>query len=95
MFDIPFYTAEEYLYNNQVYKGKYPIAIVENECEVPIFKPKTTLLEELGETDLGISGMVILSNEDSNIANPLYIYTETDDKIKEEDLEKSFFLSEL
>jgi hypothetical protein len=52
MFDTPFYIAEEYLYNNRIYKGRYPISIVEEVKPVSIPLTKEQLLQELAETDL-------------------------------------------
>jgi hypothetical protein len=53
MFDVPFYIAEEYLYNNRVYKGKYPISIVETSCETDdIFKSDASIIEELDEDEI-------------------------------------------
>jgi len=52
MFDTPFYIAEEYLYNNKIYKGRYPISIVEEVKPLNIFLTKEELLKELDETDL-------------------------------------------
>jgi hypothetical protein len=95
MLDVPFYIAEEYLYNNRIYKGKYPISIIESVCETPVFTPKKTLLEELGESDLAISGNSVLAYEETNIAQPLYVLTETDNKTTEKELEKSLLLSDI
>ena len=52
MFDTPFYIAEEYLYNNKIYKGRYPISIVEEIKPVKVFLTKEQLLQELDETSL-------------------------------------------
>lgn len=52
MFDTPFYIAEEYLYNNKIYKGRYPISIVEEIKPVKVFLTKEQLLQELDENNL-------------------------------------------
>jgi DNA replication protein DnaD len=52
MFDTPFYIAEEYLYNNKIYKGKYPISIVEEPKHEIVTMSKEQILQELAETEL-------------------------------------------
>jgi hypothetical protein len=52
MFNVPFTIAEEYLYNGRIYRGKFPISIVENECPVETFIPDSTILEELDEDEI-------------------------------------------
>jgi hypothetical protein len=53
MFNIPFTIAEEYLYNGRIYRGKFPISIVENECPIETeFKPDSTILEDLDEDEI-------------------------------------------
>jgi hypothetical protein len=73
MFDIPFYIAEEYFYKNRIYKGKYPISIVDSPCQTPVFVPRTELIEELDEDDI-----IKLKMEESTDKNPKYILTQTD-----------------
>jgi hypothetical protein len=74
MFDIPFYIAEEYFYKNRIYKGKYPISIVDSPCQTPVFVPRTELIEELDEDDI-----IKLEMEESTDKNPKYILTQTDE----------------
>jgi hypothetical protein len=52
MFNVPFTIAEEYLYNGRIYRGKFPISIVENECPVETFIPDSTILEDLDEDEI-------------------------------------------
>jgi len=73
MFDIPFYIAEEYFYKNRIYKGKYPISILDSPCQTPVFVPRTELIEELDEDDI-----IKLEMEESTDKNPKYILTQTD-----------------
>lgn len=52
MFNVPFTIAEEYLYNGRIYRGKFPISIIEEECPVETFTPDSTILEELDEDEI-------------------------------------------
>jgi hypothetical protein len=83
MFDVPFYIAEEYYYKNRIYKGRYPISIVESK-ETPVFVPRTELLEELDEDDI-----IKLEMSESTDKNPQYILTGTDNPKKQKKLDGS------
>ena len=78
MFDTPFYIAEEYLYNNRIYKGRYPISIVEDIKPVSISLTKEQLLQELSETDLSR-----LEPEDS-VNGSKYFTSQTDPNDKKQ-----------
>ena len=73
MFDIPFYIAEEYFYKKRIYKGRYPISIVDTPCQTPVFVPRTELIEELDEDDI-----IKLEMQESTDKNPKNILTQTD-----------------
>ena len=73
MFDIPFYIAEEYYYKNRIYKGRYPISIVDTSCQTSVFLPRTELIEELDEDDI-----IKLEMEESTDNIPKNILTQTD-----------------
>jgi hypothetical protein len=73
MFDIPFYIAEEYYYKNRIYKGKYPISIVDTPCQTSVFLPRTELIEELDEDDI-----IKLEMQESTDNIPKNILTQTD-----------------
>lgn len=63
MVDTQQYIAQEYLYNNRIYKGRFPIALVSKNCPFGgyispeqferNFTPNTTLREELNEDEIG------------------------------------------
>ena len=80
MFDIPFYIAEEYFYKKRIYKGRYPISIVDTPCQTPVFVPRTELIEELDEDDIinDEDDIIKLEMEESTDKNPKYILTQTD-----------------
>ena len=64
MFDTPFYIAEEYLYNNRIYKGRYPISIVEEVKPVTVSLTKEQLLQELEESVKGSQYFISQSDID-------------------------------
>jgi hypothetical protein len=72
MFDVPFYIAEEYYYKNKIYKGRYPISIIDDSCEVVSFTPRADLIEELDEDDI-----IKLETNRSTDKKPEYILTQT------------------
>jgi hypothetical protein len=74
MFDVPFYIAEEYFYKNRVYRGRFPISIIDTSCDVPVFKPRTELLQELDEGDYTYG----LLRGESTDSNPSYVLTQTE-----------------
>jgi hypothetical protein len=78
MFDIPFYIAEEYYYKNRIYKGRYPISIVDSPS-TSVFVPRTELIEELDEDDI-----IKLEMSESTNKNPKFILTQTDSTKKQQ-----------
>lgn len=85
MFNIPFIVAEEYLYNGRIYRGKYPISIIDNECPVETgFLPDSTILEELDEDEI-----VKYNIRDLNTGAFLPFQTQELNKSKKLDYEKN------
>jgi hypothetical protein len=83
MFDTPFYIAEEYFYKNRIYRGRFPISIIDTSCDVSTeFKPRTELIEELDEDDI-----IKLERGESTNKNPSYILTQTDNPKKQKNLD--------
>jgi hypothetical protein len=82
MFDIPFYIAEEYFYTNRIYKGRYPISIVDSPSTSSVFVAKTELIEELDEDDI-----IKLEMSESTDKNPKFILTQTDNPKKQKKLD--------
>lgn len=89
MFDSPQYIAREYMFNNRIYKGRFPIANKEKVCPLggyvapstydDRFTPVTTLREELDEDDLLLIELetpVKIKNADGTTTELKYINTD-------------------
>jgi hypothetical protein len=89
MFESTQYIAQEYLYNNRIYKGRFPVAITEKQCPLGGYVPPssyergftnvTTLREELDENDLLLIELetpTIITNRDGSKTEIKYVNTE-------------------
>lgn len=89
MFEFSQYIAKEYLFNNRIYKGRFPIAITEKECPLGGYIPPSTydnrntpitdLREELDEDELLLIELetpVKITNTNNIVTELKYINTE-------------------
>lgn len=89
MFESLQYIAKEYLFNNRVYKGRFPIAVTEKRCPLGGYIPPSTydnnstpitdLREELDEDDLLLIELetpVKVINADKTVTEIKYVNTE-------------------
>jgi hypothetical protein len=89
MFESPQYIAKEYLLNSKIYKGNFPIAIIEQACPLGGYIPPSTydtmstpitnLREELDEDDLILIELetpVKVTNADKTVTEIKYVNTE-------------------
>ena len=88
MFESLQYIAKEYLFNNRIYKGSFPIAIIEQACPLGGYIPPSTydkmsnpitdLKEELSEGLLLIEleTPIKVTNADKTVTEIKYVNTE-------------------
>jgi hypothetical protein len=95
MFESPLYIAKEYLFNNRIYKGRFPIAITEKACPLGGYIPPSTydnrnspitdLREELDEDELLLIELetpIKVTNANKTVTEIKYVNTENSSNAK-------------
>ena len=104
MVDTQQYIAQEYLYNNRIYKGRFPIALVNKNCPYGgyispeqferNFTPNTTLREELNEDEIGyIMLETEITEKDSSGTTVVKSYITTENSSNQNLSNKNFTLN--